>query len=88
MIRKALQRLEHFGIARLIEGGYAVRTWVPALTERQPARASLASAPRALPDDGAAVLLAGFLIERPAGDQQVRGGSRARAARVPRAEIA
>ncbi len=27
VIRKALQRLEHFGLARPIEGGYAVRTW-------------------------------------------------------------
>ncbi len=35
VIRKALQRLEHFGLARPVEGGYAVRTWVAPLTERQ-----------------------------------------------------
>ncbi len=40
VIRKALQRLEHFGLARPIEGGYAVRTWVAPLIERQLARAS------------------------------------------------
>ena len=40
VIRKALQRLEHFGLARPVEGGYAVRTWVAPLTERQLSRAS------------------------------------------------
>ncbi len=32
--------LEHFGLARPVEGGYAVRTWVAPLTERQLSRAS------------------------------------------------
>ncbi len=35
VIRRTLQRLEHFGLARTIPGGYAVRTAVAPLTERQ-----------------------------------------------------
>jgi hypothetical protein len=39
VIRRSLQRLEHFGLARAVPGGYAVRTSVAPLTERQLRRA-------------------------------------------------
>ena len=39
VIRRTLRRLEQFGLARAIPGGYSVRTWVAPLTERSLRRA-------------------------------------------------